>query len=55
MVVEKPSARKGYEDLLSSYESMGMREEADCIEFLISQRFDADGSNPDEGQLRNRS
>jgi hypothetical protein len=47
LVVEKPFERKGYDDLLLSYESMGMQDEADCVRFLIAERFDADGSNTD--------
>jgi len=49
LVVDKPGARRGYEGLLSAYEAMGMTEEADCVQHLISERFDACGSPPDEG------
>lgn len=48
-IVEKPDAKRGYEGLLSSYESMGMSEEAECVRFLISEKFDANGSSPDQG------
>ena len=51
MVVEIPSARKGYEDLATSYELMSMSDEADCVRFLVSEKFDADDSLARKEQL----
>lgn len=49
-MLDLPGARKGYDDLASAYESAGMAEEAGVLRYLVSERFGADPSSPDEEQ-----
>lgn len=49
-VVSSPDVRRGYEELSRVYQSMGMVEEAGAVDFLISERFGADGPGADEEQ-----
>jgi len=50
LIMERPWARKGYEDLASYYDSTGMGDEAEVVRFLVSERFGADHTSPDEEQ-----
>lgn len=50
LVLDLPGTRKGYDDLASAYESTGMAEEAEVLRYLVSERFGADPSSPDEKQ-----
>lgn len=50
LVLDRPETRKGYDDLAAAYDSMGMSEEAGVLRHLVSERFGADSSYPDEEQ-----
>lgn len=50
LVLDLPGTRKGYDDLASAYEWAGMKEEAEVLRYLVSERFCADPSSPDEEQ-----
>lgn len=54
-VLRNPSAKKPYEDLVSTYLNLGMHENAEHLKFLINKRFGgaiADRSDLDEGQRK---
>jgi DNA-binding SARP family transcriptional activator len=50
MILERPFAERGYEQLMRYYEQAGMSGEAEAVGFLIKERFHADGSDASEGQ-----
>lgn len=49
-IASHPNSTAGYEELLRCYLDMGMVEEAGAIEFLISEKFRAKGSDTDPEQ-----
>jgi hypothetical protein len=52
LIVDRPWARKGYEDLAECYQSAGMKEEAEVLKSLVLERFGAEHTHPYEGQLQ---
>lgn len=54
-LVSLPSAERGYRDLASCYREAGMGEEAEAVEFLISEKFRADITGSDQGQHRDHT
>jgi len=50
-IMERPGTPKGYEELAECYRSMGMEEEGEAVRSLISEKFRADNTDTNEGQL----
>lgn len=44
-IMENPFAEKGYEDLKRHYSALGMTREAEAIEFLLSEKSNANSTN----------
>lgn len=50
MILDSPSAERGYEELARRYEECGMMEEAEALKFLVSEKFHAYGPCADPEQ-----
>jgi hypothetical protein len=49
LILERPFIEKGYKDLSKFYLNNKMKDNADAIDFLIKEKFNANSSNTDEG------
>jgi hypothetical protein len=47
-ILENPFAEKGYEDLKSHYLAMGMEKEAEAMELILREKFNADSTNSNQ-------
>ena len=45
LIIESPWAQKGYEDLEKYFKSNNMKNEAEAINFLLKEKFNAHNSN----------